>query len=262
MESTNGSIPIGPIQIHAVDAQELTRQLITDSRAAGKTHHVVTANAQFYNLAEQRADFRACVAQAEYVCADGISVVMACQWLGKKKITRVPGVELVESLCAHSASSGLPVYFFGGKAGSAEMAVAALARRYPGFEAAGFSCPPYGFEKDERSLRLALEDIRRVRPSIIFVALGAPRQEFFIHKYIRPMGVPVAIGVGGSFEIIAGRVRRAPRWVQRCGFEWAYRWVQEPGRLTMRYLVGNTTFFLYVLRYFLRGNYRSERSTT
>lgn len=262
VDHTNVCIPIGPMQIHAIDAQELTRQLIADISTAGKTHHVVTANAQFYNLAEQHADFRACVAQAEYVCADGISMVMACQWLGKKKVTRVPGVELVESLCAHSASSGSAVYFFGGKEGSAEMAVAALARKYPGFEAAGISCPPYGFEKDERFLRLALEDIKRVRPSIIFVALGAPRQEFFIDKYIRPLGVTVAIGVGGSFEIIAGRVRRAPRWVQRCGFEWAYRWVQEPRRLTLRYLVGNTQFFLYLLRYFLRGNLGSETSTT
>ena len=254
MASAHTAISIGPLHIHAIDSQELTRRLIADALAVPATHHVVTANAQFYNLAEQSADFRRCVAQAEYVCADGVSMVMACKWLRHREVARVPGVELMERLCAQSVSSGLWPYFLGGKEGSAQMAVENLSRKYPGFKAAGICCPPVGFERTESSLRPVLEDIERARPAIVFVALGAPLQELFIHSHIRPLRVPVAIGVGGSFEMIAGRVRRAPRWVQRVGCEWAYRWAQEPRRLTRRYLVGNTQFCFYVLRYMLRGD--------
>jgi N-acetylglucosaminyldiphosphoundecaprenol N-acetyl-beta-D-mannosaminyltransferase len=240
------------MSIDVLDLQQLTRRLVTVARNAIRTHHVITANAQFYNLAEQREDFQACIARAEYVCADGISVVMACRLLGKASAVRVPGVELVEQLCKHAASNGLPVYFLGGKQGSAEKASAILAERYPGFEPAGMCCPEFDFEKDEQLLQAVLDDVRRVHPAIIFVALGAPRQEFFIDRYIRPLNIPVAVGVGGSFEMIAGFVHRAPGWVQAAGLEWAYRWVQEPRRLAKRYLVGNLKFVYYVLRYILR----------
>jgi N-acetylglucosaminyldiphosphoundecaprenol N-acetyl-beta-D-mannosaminyltransferase len=252
------SIPIGPMRIHAINAHDLTQRLLGETRNPKKTHHVVTANAQFYNLAEQREDFRDCVAQAEYVCADGISVVMACKWLGKTAVSRVAGVDLVEHLCANASVFGLSVYFLGGREGSAQMAAEVLAAKYPGFKAAGIFCPPYGFEKDEQSLREVVEDIRRVKPSVVFVALGAPRQELFIHQHIRPLGVPVAIGVGGSFEMIAGRVRRAPRWMQKTGLEWLYRWIQEPRRLANRYLVGNVLFCFYLLRYLIRRDHLKE----
>jgi N-acetylglucosaminyldiphosphoundecaprenol N-acetyl-beta-D-mannosaminyltransferase len=242
------------LRIHEIDAPELMRRLIADAVQPSKTHHVVTANAQFYNLAEQSREFRNCVAQAEYACADGISVVLACRWLGKSKVPRIAGVDLVEGLCAHTALSGFSVYFLGGNEGSAEMAAVALSRKYPGFTAAGICCPPRGFEANEVSLRPVLEDIKRVKPSILFVALGAPRQELFIHQHIRSLDVPVAIGVGGSFEMLAGRIPRAPGWMQSLGLEWAYRWSREPVRLTPRYLVGNPLFCFYVLRHLLTGH--------
>ena len=250
-------VPIGPIRIHKLDARELTRRLVSGAldqgENGGETVHVVTANAQFYNLAERDGAFRRCLARAEYVCADGISVVLACKWLRKEVVSRVPGVDLVDLLCGAAARLGLPVYFLGGKEGSAEAAAAKLAAKYPGFRAAGIGCPPLRFERDPALLAAALADIRRVRPAIVFVALGAPRQELFIDRYLRPLRVPVAVGVGGSFEMIAGLVRRAPGWVQRSGMEWAFRWVQEPRRLAKRYFVGNLEFLYYVLLYTLKG---------
>lgn len=252
------SVPIGPMRIHEIDAPELVKRLIADALEASKTNHVVTANAQFYNLAMQRADFRDCLAQAEYVCADGVSLVLACKWLGKRKVTRVAGIDLAEALCANSVLTDSPVYFLGGNEGSAEMAANSLARKYPGFKAAGICCPPRGFEANERSLRPVLDDIRSVNPSILLVALGAPRQELFIDRHIRSLDVPVAIGVGGSFEVLAGRVPRAPRWIQSLGLEWAHRWLREPVRLTPRYLVGNPLFCFYLLRNLLTG-YSSQQ---
>jgi len=262
-EAAHSFVPIGPMDIRAVSMHQLVEDLVRSASASPKTQHVVTANAQFYTLAEQREDFRECLAQAEYVCADGVSLVLACKLLGSQKVDRVAGVDLVERVCARSVEAGLSVYFCGGREGSAEAAAAVLAERYPGFRLAGSSCPPHGFEGDQQALSAVLADIRRVKPSIIFVALGAPRQEFFISRYIRPLGVSVAVGVGGSFEIIAGLVRRAPLWVQDAGFEWAYRLMQEPRRLAHRYIVGNTKFFLYLLKYALlkatRGSLPSVR---
>jgi len=246
-------ISIGPMEIHPLDARELTRRLILDVLSQKKTRHVITANAQFYNLAERRADFRECLARAEYVCADGISVVLACKWLGKQDVSRVPGVDMVDHLCAGAAASGLSTYFLGGQPGSAEKTSEVLAQRHPGLQVAGIGCPPRGFERDPEMLQAVLDDIRQVSPSIIFVALGAPKQELFINEHIRPLEVPVAMGVGGSFEMIAGRVKRAPRWMQRTGLEWVYRWIQEPRRLANRYLVGNAVFCFYLLRYAVRG---------
>jgi len=250
------------MDVHAISMQELVEQLVWSASESCTTQHVVTANAQFYNLAEQREDFRECLAKAEYVCADGVSLVMACRLLDGSKVDRVAGGDLVERLCAGSVEAGLSVYFCGGKEGSAESAAAVLSERYPGFRLAGLSCPPFGFENDQEALSAVLADIRRVKPSIIFVALGAPRQEFFINQYIRPLGVSVAVGVGGSFELIGGLVRRAPLWVQQAGFEWAYRLMQEPRRLANRYLVGNMKFMLYLLKYwFLKPMKRRLPST-
>src|SRR5271168_57537 len=134
------SIAIGPIRVDVIDSSELTNQLMCDATDTTTTHHVVTANAQFHNLAVQRDDFRQCVAEAEYVCADGISMVLACRWLAKTHVTRVPGVDLVEQICARAASSGHLPYFLGGLAGSGSEAISVLTERYPGFLAAGMSC--------------------------------------------------------------------------------------------------------------------------
>ena len=245
-------IGIGPLRIDSLSAHELTRRLIGHTFAPGKTNHVVTANAQFYVLAEEREDFRRCVAEAEYVCADGISVALACRWLGRKAISRIAGVDLISYLCGESVSLELTSYFLGGNPGSAAKSAAIMTKRFPGLRVAGVNCPPVGFIQNPRLLAEVLEHIRMANPSIIFVALGAPRQEFFIQEHIRPLGIPVALGVGGSFELICGVTHRAPVWMQNSGLEWFYRWAQEPVRLANRYLVGNTLFSYYLMRNMVR----------
>ena len=257
---TEGStVPVGPMRITALSADELTHRLIGHS-FGDKTHHLVTANAQFYVLAERNEAFRRCIGEAEYVCADGISVVMACKWLGKSSVSRVSGVDLIPLLCEQAAMLGLPIYFLGGQPGSAAQSASLMMEHYPGLKVAGVGCPPVGFQDSSEVLNEVLRSVEIAKPAIIFVALGAPHQEFFIQQHIRALNIPVALGVGGSFEMISGRVRRAPRWVRRSGLEWAYRWAQEPRRLAKRYLVGNTLFSLYVMRYLLSPNRREENA--
>ena len=253
-------IPIGPMRVSALSAHELTRRLIGHT-FGNKTHHVVTANAQFYVLAERDAIFRRCVEEAEYVCADGVSVVMACKWLGNADISRVAGVDLIPMLCEQGATLGLPIYFLGGKPNSAAESASLMMRQYPGLKVAGIGCPPVGFQDDPKELQKVLKNIKVANPAILFVALGAPYQEYFIQQHVRPLNIPVAMGVGGSFEMISGMVQRAPRWIRRGGLEWAYRWAQEPQRLGKRYLVGNTLFSYYVMRYLLSRSWREARRT-
>lgn len=245
-------IAIGPLHIDPYSAYELTRQLIGHSFTPGKTNHVVTANAQFYVLAEEREDFRRCVGNAEYVCADGISVAVACKWLGRKTVARIAGVDLISYLCQESVPLDLTFYFLGGNPGSAAKAASIMKQKHPGLRIAGVSCPPLGFIDNPRILSGVLDAIKAANPAIIYVALGAPRQEFFIQEHIRPLGIPVAVGVGGSFEIICGVTRRAPVWVRNSGLEWLYRWGQEPVRLARRYMIGNVLFCFYLMRNIVR----------
>ena len=249
-DSSVGVVPIGPIKISLLSAEQLTQRLM--GHAFGDvTQHVVTANAQFYVLAEEREDFRNCIRGADYVCADGVSIVVACKWLGRAKATRIPGVDLVSDLCGGAAGLALKVFFLGGNPGAAERSAAILTERFPGLRVAGICCPPKGFQSDPELLGNVLSQIKESRAAILFVALGAPFQEFFIQDHIRPMNIPVAIGIGGSLDIIAGEFKRAPRYMQRLGLEWAFRLAQEPRRLARRYIVGNTLFLFYLVRYLL-----------
>jgi N-acetylglucosaminyldiphosphoundecaprenol N-acetyl-beta-D-mannosaminyltransferase len=240
-------VPIGPLKISVLSLKQLTQRLIGHTFDT-KTQHVVTANAQFYVLAEENEEFKDCVSQAEYVCADGIAIVMACKWLGKCDVARVPGVDLVSDLCKEAAPLGLRVFFLGGKVGTAQRSASIMCDSFRGLQVAGVSCPPIGFLSSPALLEALLEEIKESRPAILFVALGAPNQELFIQRYVRPLGISVAIGVGGSFDIIAGEFRRAPLYIQKVGLEWAFRWAQEPRRLARRYLIGNALFAYYLIR--------------
>ena len=124
------SFSIGPMRISSLSVEELTRSLI--GHAYGdRTHHLVTANAHFYVMAERDASFRRCVNNAEYVCADGVSIVLACKWLAKRDVSRVPGVDMIPMLCKEAAKRGLGVYFLGGRPGAAERTAGLMAKMYP-----------------------------------------------------------------------------------------------------------------------------------
>lgn len=252
-------IPVGIIDIDAYPPAELTDHLVYNSLTSESTRHVVTANAQFYVMAERLRRFRKCLERAEYVCADGFSIQLACNLLAKTPIVRCPGVDLVRDLCKQGASHGLRVYLLGGTPGSAAISARVLSERYPGLEVVGTDCPPLGFEKDPDTLNGVLSRLADARPQVVFVGLGAPKQEYFIDQHIRPLRISVAVGVGGTFEMISGRVPRAPGWVRQIGMEWCYRLLKEPRRLWRRYLIGNLEFlFILTFRYLLGRDPENE----
>ena len=253
MPAERQRIPVGPIEVDTYSPHELTDRLLYSSLTSESTRHVVTANAQFYVMAERLRRFRHCLERAEYVCADGFSIQLACRWLAKTPIDRCPGVDLVRDLCREGAGHGLRVYFLGGAPGSAVSTARILSNLYPGIEIAGTDCPPFNFEKDPESLNAVLERLAAARPQVVFVALGAPKQEYFIDQHIRPLRISVAVGVGGAFEMISGRIPRAPAWIQRIGMEWCYRLLREPKRLWRRYLIGNLEFLMILTFRYLLG---------
>ncbi|MGO9208893.1 MAG: WecB/TagA/CpsF family glycosyltransferase [Terriglobales bacterium] len=239
---------IGCALVDGCSSAEAVDAIARHAALGGLPACVVTPNAQHIVLLESDAGLREAYANADLVVADGASLVLASLLLGEKLHGRVAGVDLVEQLCGKAAEFGLRVFLLGGRPGSAQLAAEKLRQRFPRLTVAGACCPARGFERDERELQAIGDAIRAARPDLVFVALGAPKQEFWMHRHGRRLGVPVLVGVGGSFEMLGGVLRRSPRFMQRMGCEWLYRLLLEPGRLWKRYLIGNCRFLGIVLR--------------
>jgi N-acetylglucosaminyldiphosphoundecaprenol N-acetyl-beta-D-mannosaminyltransferase len=252
---TTPRMSIGHVGIDTYSETALIDEVLDHALHGNSTRQIVTVNAQLYVLAEKSLRYRECLKSADYLCADGMPIVWACNKLGGLKVPRIAGVDLIESLCRQGAEKGLSVFLLGGRPETAKKTALSLSQRYPGLKIAGVSCPPWGFEKREETLNPVLDQIAKAKPHILFVGLGAPKQEFLIDEYIRPLKIPIAIGIGGSFEILSGSVERAPEWMQSRGLEWTFRLRQEPGRLWKRYLIGNAEFLWSVAKWRLQAQF-------
>ncbi|MGA2570318.1 MAG: WecB/TagA/CpsF family glycosyltransferase [Terracidiphilus sp.] len=254
-------LDIGSIAVDKYSQAALIDDALHHALYGKSTRQVVTANAQFYVLAQKSRRFRECIRRAHYICADGMPIVWACSTLYGEHVPRIAGVSLIEKLCRLGSAHGLRLFLLGGKPGAADLTASILKKQYAGIRIAGTNCPPYGFERNEESLHQVLDHISAAKPHAIFVGLGAPKQEFFIRDHVRRLNVPLAIGIGGSFEILSGKLKRAPAWMQSSGLEWAYRLSQEPSRLWKRYLIGNAEFLWHILKARLTGASRNEIDT-
>jgi N-acetylglucosaminyldiphosphoundecaprenol N-acetyl-beta-D-mannosaminyltransferase len=209
--------------------------------------HVVTMNAQFVEIAHQEERFADLLRRADLSVADGLSLVWASRWLGNFIPERVAGADLMVRLCETAAALGKTVYFLGGSPGAASRAAARLSRELPLLTVVGVDCPPNGFlENPDECVRVA-NRIESARPDLLFVGLGAPKQEYWIERHAH-LPAKVMMGIGGSFEFVAGFRKRAPLVIQKIGFEWFWRLCMEPRRLWKRYLVGNSIFLFVVFR--------------
>ena len=221
--------------ITMTQAVECILQLV---QKADVPQHVCTGNMDHLALLQQDAEFRAIYSSAALVLADGMPIV----WLSKlhpdtaSLVERVAGSDLLYELCRASAWTGLKLFFLGGFPGAAEAAKKVLEERFPGVQVCGTYCPPKEtFDTPEEQAKIA-QILKAANPDILLVGLGAPKQEKWIARHKMQLGVPVSIGVGGSFEMAAGMVSRAPRLIQRTGMEWAWRLCQDPKRLYHRYI--------------------------
>lgn len=230
-------IPIGDIVFDNVTMDEAVRRILEMARKTDKPRYVCTANLDHLAISEHDDEFRDVYRRADLVLADGMPVV----WLSQPHIMgrlqeRVAGSDLFWELSKASAKTGLRLFLLGGLPGSADRAAEALRTSYPGVQICGTDCPSFENWATDAEQQRILETIHAAKPDILFVGLGAPKQEKWIAKRRLDLNVPVSIGVGGSFEMASGSVRRAPVWMQKSGLEWAYRLAQEPKRLWDRYM--------------------------
>jgi N-acetylglucosaminyldiphosphoundecaprenol N-acetyl-beta-D-mannosaminyltransferase len=220
------SVPLLGLRVHRVTMEE-TLEALARFICAGDPHHVVTLDASMCVLARGDPELQAIVRSAELVTPDSAGVLWACRRVGHPLPQRVSGVEIVERLCALSPEKGWKIFFFGSAPGVAEEAAGKMCARYPGCHLVG-ARNGYFPPAEEPGI---LEQIRAARPDILCVALGIPRQEKWIARHRDELSVPVLIGVGGTFDVLSGHVRRAPKWMQRLSLEWLYRLAKNPRKI-------------------------------
>ena len=240
-----GRFPVIGTWIDSTDPSR-TVETITRWIASGRREYVCVANV--HSVMEGRRDpaLRTAYNAAGLTVPDGMPLVWTGRQLGHADVRRVYGPDLMLSLCATAAQRGWPCYFYGGGPGVASRVAAVLGRRFPGLRVAGASAPPFRAldPEEEESERRGIND---ARPTLVFVALGCPKQERWMAAQRPHLEAAVLIGVGAAFDFHAGTVRQAPRWMMRAGLEWLFRFSQEPRRLWHRYLVYNPLFVLHVL---------------
>jgi N-acetylglucosaminyldiphosphoundecaprenol N-acetyl-beta-D-mannosaminyltransferase len=228
---------------------------IDDLVTRGRPAYFITANTHYAMLTEKDADLQAINARAAFIVADGAPLVWASRWQRSPLPERLAGSDLIYELSATAARKGYRLFFLGGAQGVAEEAARRLGARYPGLQVVGTECPPFRELSDEEQDAL-IARIRSARPDILFVAFGQPKGERWIDRHLADLGVPVSVQVGASLDFAAGRVRRAPRWMQKAGLEWAFRLGLEPTRLFKRYARNAWFIASMVIRDLAKGTTR------
>ena len=230
-------LPVHPLTM--ADTVAAAERLIEQ----GGPHQHVVLNAAKIVQAHDDPELAEVIRQCSLVNADGQAVVWASRVLGNPLPERVAGIDFMFELWRVAARSDYRVYLLGAE--EAVVTRAADIAREQGVDVVG--CRDGYWTRDQEDAVVAA--VRETRPHLLFLALPSPAKERFLSRHLDSLGAALVVGVGGAFDVIAGRRRRAPRWVQRLGMEWAYRLVQEPKRLFRRYLVGNVRFVALVSRY-------------
>jgi N-acetylglucosaminyldiphosphoundecaprenol N-acetyl-beta-D-mannosaminyltransferase len=220
------SVEILGCRLDLLDRNEATEAILRFAQADVGGALVVTLGTEMVVYAQHDSAFREVLNASALSLCDTVGVLTVARQRGAALRERVTGVELVERLCQRAAKEGLPVYFFGGAEGVAADAAAILEVRFPGLIVAGTRNG--FFSKEEESA--IVDAIRASGARILFVGLGSPRQELWLARNLSATGCGAGIGIGGSFDVISGRVKRAPAMYRRFGLEWFYRLMREPQR--------------------------------
>jgi N-acetylglucosaminyldiphosphoundecaprenol N-acetyl-beta-D-mannosaminyltransferase len=216
-----------------------------DSRVPAQN---VAINAAKLVALQREPELREIVNRCELVTADGVPIVWASRLLGDPLPGRVNGTDLMYRLFARAEQRGYRVYILGARREVLETAVERIRADYPRLRLAGYRDGYFDPAEDDR---VAME-IREAKPDILFVAISSPRKEYFLGSQRARMEVPLVLGVGGSIDVVAGLVKRAPLFMQRLGLEWLWRLLQEPRRMFHRYATTNTRFVALVAQAVLR----------
>ncbi|MDQ3986527.1 MAG: WecB/TagA/CpsF family glycosyltransferase [Actinomycetota bacterium] len=243
-EETKGRFRVLGVRVDAVTPQSVIESLESAIAAQAKTYAVFSTVSSILNAREDDRMFSA-IENAGIVTPDGMPLV----WLGRRRsdvgIDRVYGPDLMTEFCGKNPGS-LRHFFYGGAPGVAEEMIARLRGRWPELVVAGTLCPVV--DTGSEFLEKDVDTINAAAPDVVWVGLGHPKQERWMHTHRDAINAPVLAGVGAAFDYLSGRKPEAPRWLKRSGLQWVHRLVSEPRRLWRRYLIGNSRFVLLLGR--------------
>ena len=221
----------------------LAVKLVAERLDAGQKGYVTVTGVHGVTEAQSDPEFREILNRSFLCTPDGMPMSWLGWWHGHKEMDRVYGPDLMQSIMAWSQDRECRHFLYGGPPGLASELQRCLEEKYPGVQIVGVDTPP--FRPLNAAEESALENrMRELKPDIFWVGLSTPKQERFMARYLARLDVKLMFGVGAAFDFHAGRVKQAPRWIQRCGMEWAFRISQEPRRLWKRYLTNNPRFIL------------------
>lgn len=205
----------------------------------GKPRQVVTVNLQFVSEARNNPVFAQLINNADLAVADGMPLIWVSKLLGAPIAARITGHDLLSECAALAHEQGYSMYLLGGGSGAAKDAASRLRTMYPGLKIAGNHHGRFFNSGEAERQEELINTVRDLRPDFLFVALGCPKQELFVRRYMHALQVPVCVGIGGTLDVFTGHWKRAPEWMQHRGLEWVYRLAQDPGRLWKRYLLND-----------------------
>lgn len=234
------------IDIHNMTMNEAI-QKIDEMIRKNEKGYIVTPNVDHVVKLQKDDEFRKVYGSASLVLTDGMPIVWGARLAGKRIVERVSGSDLMPGVCKYAWENGKSIFILGAGPGVALKAAESLKKRYDGIKIDTYS-PSYGFENNKEENEHILHMINEAKPDILFVGVGAPKQEKWLYNNLDKLEVKVGLGIGASIDFIAGNIRRAPKWMQKSGLEWFYRFVSEPGRLFRRYFIEDMAFIPMVMK--------------
>jgi len=231
------------------------RAMVTDNRC----HYICVSNVHTVMTCFDNPDYRRITNEATLAVPDGMPLVWIMKGLGYTQCSRVYGPDLMLAVCKNSIQNGYSHFFYGGAKGVPEFLAAQLRREFPGLRVAGCYSPPFHSlspEEDEEVVKM----INNSGAQLLWVGLGAPKQEIWIAEHRDRIKTPVMVGVGAAFDFLSGRVKQAPAWMQEYALEWLFRLWTDPKRLWQRYLYHNPRFIYHISKQLFRHRMRANKS--
>lgn len=227
------------------EALEEIDRLIQEKKSA----YVVTPNVDHIVQLETNKELQDVYANASLILTDGKPLLWIAKWYGTPIKEKISGSDLFPLLCEMAAQKGYKIFFLGAAEGVAAKAAENLKNRYKGLQIVGTYSPPIGFEKNQEEIKKIEFMVKESNPDILIVGLGCPKQEKFMYRYCKELGVPISLGLGASFDFEAGNIKRAPKWMADHGLEWIFRITQDPKRMAKRYLVNDRKILGLAIKY-------------
>lgn len=214
-----------------------------------KPAYVVTPNVDHIVKLESDKEFREVYKDADLILTDGMPLIWISRLQKNDIKEKVSGSDLFPKVCELAAKKSYSVFLLGAAEGVAAKAAKNLSEKYSGLNIVGTYSPSYGFEKKQEEIDRIIKLINDVKPDILAVGLGAPKQEKLIYKYKDRLNVPISLAIGASIDFEAGNINRAPKWMQNSGLEWFYRFLKEPKRMFKRYFFDDMKLIKILIKY-------------